>query len=97
MHYLPPMLRAQLMDALYSLTTDNNYNEKTRLAMSYKLLASSSKFKLFAPCVKHYLSSHVKSRFIKIEASGGTLHYSYQYKVSRKLGQPKFGQTQEEL
>ena len=69
MHYLPPMLRAQLMDALYSLTTDNNYNEKTRLAMSYKLLASSSKFKLFAPCVKHYLSSHVKSRFIKIEAS----------------------------
>jgi|TARA_B110000503_G_scaffold3424_1_gene4523 hypothetical protein len=69
MHYLPPQLRARLMDALYDLATDDKYNERTKLALSYEILASASKFRLFAPCIKQYLNSHVRSRFIKIEAS----------------------------
>jgi hypothetical protein len=69
MHYLPPQLRAQLMDALYTLASDDKYNEDTRLELSYEVLAKASQFRNFKPCVKRYLTKHVRSRFIKIEAS----------------------------
>ena len=69
MHYLPPQLRAQLMDALYSLSSDDRYNEDTRLQLSYEVLAKAGQFKAFKPCIKRYLAKHVQSRFIKIEAS----------------------------
>ena len=69
MHYLPPKMRAQLMDALYSVTSDNNYDEQTTLSISYKILNSASNFRLFKPTVKMYLASQVRSRFIKINSS----------------------------
>lgn len=69
MHYLPPKLRAELMDALYSVVTNERYDESTRLALNYKVLNGAAKFRLFKPCVKHYLARQVRSRFIKIEAS----------------------------
>jgi len=69
MHYLPPMLRAKLMDELYDVASNDKFDARTRLEVSYKLLSSASKFSLFKPTVKRYLSSHVKSRFVKIESS----------------------------
>ena len=69
MHYLPPQLRAQLMDALYTLASDDKYNEDTKLELSYDILAKAAQFRNFKPCVKRYLTKHVRSRFIKIEAS----------------------------
>lgn len=67
-HYLPFRLRARLMDALHSLASDSNYDEKTRLVMTYKLLKKMSKARMFAPCVKHYLFTHVKSKFFYIDS-----------------------------
>lgn len=67
MHYLPLRQRAMLMDALYSLKTDNRYDQDTALKLSYQLLKRSARYKLFKPCVKHYLNSHIKSRRIKID------------------------------
>ena len=69
MHYLPPKMRAQLMDALYSVSSDNNYDEQTTLSINYKILNSASNFRLFKPTVKMYLAKQVRSRFIKINAS----------------------------
>lgn len=69
MHYLPPKLRAKLMDELYDVASNDKFDARTRLEVSYKLLSSASKFSLFKPTVKRYLSSHVKSRFVKIESS----------------------------
>ena len=66
MHYLPLPLRAKLMDALYSIASDRRYTENTKLKITYDLLNSSSKYKYFKPCVKHYLMPHVKSRFFEI-------------------------------
>lgn len=66
LHYLPPVLRAQLMDALYSLTTNKTYDDTTRLRMSYRILSNASKFQYFKPCVKRYLNSNIKSRFLYI-------------------------------
>lgn len=69
LHYLPPRLRAKLMDALYDLTTNERYDEKTKLEISYELLNSAAKYKWFKPTVKRYLNKHIRSRFLLIEAS----------------------------
>lgn len=67
MHYLPPTLRAQLMDALYGYMKPKELDEKSRLQISYKILSATSKTRMFRPCVKRYLNSHVRSRLIKID------------------------------
>ena len=69
MHYLPLRLRAKLMDELYGLIRDNRYDENTRLKLSYNVLNGASKYKYFKPCVKHYLTPHVKSRFLEVYAA----------------------------
>jgi hypothetical protein len=68
MHYLPHMLRAKLMDALYTVANNRNNDDTTKLRLSYQILESTSKFRYFKPCVKHYLNSHVKSRFLWVPA-----------------------------
>lgn len=69
LHYLPLTHRAQLMDALYDLTTNKRYDETTKLALSYGILDGASKFKNFKPCVKHYLTSQLRSRFVYVYPS----------------------------
>jgi len=69
LHYLPPVLRAKLMDSLYTITTNKKYDDTTRLRLSYDVLNGASKYKLFKPTFKHYLASNVRSRFINIAAA----------------------------
>lgn len=66
MHYLPPMFRARLMDALYDLLNNKQMNETTKLNMTYKLLNTATKYKYFKPTLKRYLISQMKSKFIEI-------------------------------
>ena len=66
MHYLPLRYRAILMDNLYMLINNDKYDETTKLRMSYSILESTSKFKYFRPCVKQYLNSHIRTRFIEV-------------------------------
>lgn len=65
LHYLHPRQRAMLMEALYALERESDAGKK--LQLSYRILASSAKYKWFGPCVKHYLNSHVRSRFIMVD------------------------------
>ena len=69
MHYLPYVLRARLMDALYDLSSNQRYDERTKLRLSYDILKGAAKYKAFKPTFKRYLSSHVRSRFIEINSS----------------------------
>ena len=69
MHYLPLQYRAKLMDSLYDLTTNERYDERTKLELSYKLLNSAGRFRYFKPCVKHYLTGQLRSRFMYIYPS----------------------------
>lgn len=66
MHYLPLPLRAKLMDSLYDLTNNNRYDESTKLKLSYQILNASSELRFFKPCVKQYLKSHMRSKFMYI-------------------------------
>ena len=66
MHYIPLPLRAKLMDALYDTANNTQYDETTRLKLSYKILDKAAKFKEFRPCVKRYLNSQVQSKFMYV-------------------------------
>jgi hypothetical protein len=65
-HYLPPVLRIKLMDALYDTLNNKKFDETTKLRLSYGILNSAAKYKYFVPCVKHYLNDHIRSRFLQI-------------------------------
>jgi len=67
-HYLPPVARAYLLDGLMSVASSDNYDERTKIAVTYEYLQSVSQIKLFQPCFKMYLKSHVRSPFYKINA-----------------------------
>ena len=69
MHYLPPFYRVQLMTRLMKFATNTKLNETTRIKYSWSLIKGVSRFKLAEPCIKRYLSSHLKSSFIEIPAN----------------------------
>lgn len=68
LHYLPYILRAQLLNRLLQFKTNNRMDETTKLRYSWALIAGSAKFAAAAPCVKQYLNSHVRSQFRKINS-----------------------------
>jgi len=68
-HYLPLNIRAKLMDALFTLQNNDDFDETTRMIVTYKILKSAIKFRSFRPALKKYLNKHVKSRFLRIEAN----------------------------
>ena len=69
MHYLPLPLRAKLMDALYGTASNTRFDESTRLKISYQMLESAAKYKEFQPCIKRYLTTQVRSKFMYIYPS----------------------------
>ena len=62
-------LRARLMDALYPLVTNRKYDETTRLRLTYDILNGATKYRFFKPTIKKYLNSHVRSRYVLINAN----------------------------
>jgi hypothetical protein len=66
LHYLPYVLRATLMDMLYNYVSDPKLNDRARLKITYDLLSSAATNKYIKPCVKRYLSNHVRSKFIYV-------------------------------
>jgi hypothetical protein len=69
MHYLPHLLRARLMDALYNLASNQNFDDRTKLRMSYDILNSASRYKYFKPCIKRYLYTQLRTRFLLIPSN----------------------------
>lgn len=66
LHYLPLVLRARLMDALYTTLNNNKFDETTKIQISYNIMKQASNMKFFKPCYKKYLSSQVRSQIIEI-------------------------------
>jgi hypothetical protein len=74
-HYLPPVLRARLLDLMTNSSYYKNYdNEKRRIQIRYGILQDicggrrpqqrrPARNNLFTPCIKKYLYSHVRSRY----------------------------------
>lgn len=68
MHYAPPVYRAKIMDALYTITNNKKYDQTTKIRLTYALMKDIGKFKPLGPCLKRYLYAHVRSPFMEIFA-----------------------------
>lgn len=69
LHYLPPKLRAIFLDRLTEVANNKKFDESTRLKINYDLIKGANKYRYFKPCFKHYLTEHVDSKIVKIDAS----------------------------
>lgn len=67
LHYLDPMSRLALLDKLQDFINNDKYDDTTVMNLSYDLLKRARRYRLFEPCVKKYLFSHIRSSFIYIE------------------------------
>jgi hypothetical protein len=66
LHYLPPLMRASFLDKLSDFAVYNKSNEIARLKVTYDILAATSRYKEFKPCIKHYLNSQIRSDIMGI-------------------------------
>lgn len=70
LHYLAVPERQAFLDKLAGYATAKNLTERSRLRLSYDLISSTKKLASDArPCIKRYLFSHVRSKFIEIPAT----------------------------
>ena len=67
LHYLPPILHAQFLDALMDNVTSKK-SENAKFDLTVKLLAGTSSLDMYKPCIKHYLTEHVRSKFAEVKA-----------------------------
>jgi len=65
LHYLPPILRAKMLDALME-TANMKATDDAKFQITYKKLQAVSKLRFYEPCFKHYLTKHVKSKFAEV-------------------------------
>lgn len=68
LHYIHPKYRLILLDKLQTTLTDTRFDENTRMRMSYDVIKNSSRLFEAKPCIKRYLTTHVKSNFLELTA-----------------------------
>ena len=68
LHYLPPVLRARMLDGLMEITNNKAFDETTKFRMRYSVLQRMRKLRYYEPCFKHYLTKHVKGKFARVDA-----------------------------
>ena len=66
LHYLRPDIRAKFLDELMKLAPSKVKNNTRLTKLRMELLASTRKYKEFKPCYKHYLTSKVASRLVRV-------------------------------
>lgn len=67
LHYLPPHLRAKLLDLLIEKYKRSS-SAKTYMAISYPILKSLTQAKMFEPCLHRYLKDHMRSSVVMVTA-----------------------------
>ena len=68
LHYIHPKFRITMLDKLSETASDDSYDEKTKLRITYNYLKAASNVFEATPCIKRYLYSQVRSSFLEIKA-----------------------------
>ena len=66
LHYLPYMLRGQLLGQLMKTASDRTIGPDTVMRYSWDILRSASRFPAVKPTVKRYLYTQIKSRILQV-------------------------------
>ena len=69
LHYLPHSLRAKFLDELYDTVNNDKFDATTRFKLTYDILQRVSQNNAFLPCVKHYLSGHIRSKLAVVDSA----------------------------
>jgi hypothetical protein len=66
LHYLPIRERAIFMDKLmdYAITKDDQI---MKMRVTYEILKVTTRLKAYKPCVKKYLTTHLRSKILKVQ------------------------------
>ena len=67
LHYLPPMLRAKMLDGLMDIASSKK-SPNAKFDISNKTLKGISKLRYYKPCFKHYLGGYLKSGISMVPA-----------------------------
>lgn len=67
LHYLPVKYRIAFLDKLMGYASYNDEDEVKRMRVTYDILNASRRFREFRPCIKRYLTTHIKSRILTIQ------------------------------
>ena len=66
-HYLPYYLRFKLLEKLYDFAADETIDDNAYINFSWQLTKGVAGLKEAEPCVKHYLTDHIRSEFTLIK------------------------------
>lgn len=66
-HYLPPRIRIRFLEKLFEYTNNEEFDETTRLRITWNLLSSVTKLRASRAAVKRYLYSHVEGSALLVE------------------------------
>jgi len=67
LHYLPIKYRVAFMNKLLDYGRFDEDGDPVRIRITYDILTATKRFKEFRPCIKRYLTSHVKSRILAVQ------------------------------
>jgi hypothetical protein len=67
LHYLPVKYRIAFLDKLMGYASYDVNDEVKRMRVTYDILNASRRFREFKPCIKRYLTTHIKSRILTIQ------------------------------
>ena len=67
LHYLPIKYRVAFMNKLLEYGRFDEDGDPVRIRITYDILSATKRFKEFRPCIKRYLTSHVKSRILAVQ------------------------------
>lgn len=67
LHYLPPRIRIRFLEKLFEYTNNEEFDETTRLRITWNLLSSVTKLRASRAAVKRYLYSHVEGSALQVE------------------------------
>lgn len=66
LHYLPPIYRIKLLDALLDISGNKSLTPNTKLKYTWSTIKASASSKWAAPCIHRYIGGYVKSRFVEV-------------------------------
>jgi len=87
LHYIPPVLRAKLLDQLILNTNNKRFDDTTKMKINYSMLTSIRKLRWYEPCFKRYLFKHIQQRIVMVPAPEweiATFLPTEQFKKSKK-------------
>lgn len=67
LHYLPFKYRVAFIGKLMQYASMTREDEVKRIRITYDILVASKRFREFRPCIKRYLTSHIRSKILAVQ------------------------------